>query len=127
MAQSEVGSNEIRAFLGEGTEFKGLLSFQGTVRIEGKLEGEVVTKDTLIVGGNADIKAEITVGTIISEGKIVGNVTASKRVEIRSKSRLTGNIKTPSLMIEEGAIFDGTCQMEKGAEKVIHLKAKDEK
>lgn len=127
MAQSEVRSDEIRAFLGEGTEFKGLLSFQGTVRIEGKLEGEVVTKDTLIVGGNADIKAEITVGTVISEGKIVGNVTASKRVEIRSKSRLIGNIKTPSLMIEEGAIFDGTCQMEKGEEKVIHLKAKDEK
>lgn len=126
MAQNEVKSTDLKAFLGEATEFKGLLSFQGTVRIDGKLEGEVVTKDTLIVGESADIKAEITVGTMISEGKIMGNVTASNRIEIRSKSRLIGNIKTPSLIIEQGAIFDGSCQMGKTEEKIIHFQAKDE-
>lgn len=126
MAQNEVKSTDLKAFLGEATEFKGLLSFQGTVRIDGKLEGEVVTKDTLIVGESADIKAEITVGIMISEGKIMGNVTASNRIEIRSKSRLIGNIKTPSLIIEQGAIFDGSCQMGKTEEKIIHFQAKDE-
>ena len=61
---------KINAFLGESTVFKGLLSFEGTVRIDGKVEGEIVTKDTLVVGEKADIKAEIKVGSVIINGKV---------------------------------------------------------
>lgn len=109
--QSE--SKEIKAFLGEGTEFKGTLSFEGTVRVDGRLEGEVVTSDTLIVGEKARINAEIHVGTLIALGKITGNISASKKIKIHSSCELNGNIKTPSLFIEEGAIFEGSCEMDK--------------
>ncbi|OGW41556.1 MAG: hypothetical protein A2010_05110 [Nitrospirae bacterium GWD2_57_9] len=116
---------EITAFLGKGTEFKGVLSFEGTIRVDGKVEGEVVSKDTLIAGDEALLQGEITVGTIISSGKIVGNVNASQKVHIIAPGNVQGNIKTPKLIIEEGVTFDGQCVMasEKKAadQKVVSL------
>ncbi|HEX9020015.1 MAG TPA: polymer-forming cytoskeletal protein, partial [Nitrospirota bacterium] len=73
---------EITAFLGKGTEFKGVLNFEGTIRVDGRVEGEVVSKDTLIAGDGAYLQGEITVGTIITSGRIVGNVTASQKVHV---------------------------------------------
>lgn len=102
---------EITAFLGKGTEFKGVLSFEGTIRVDGKVEGEVVSKDTLIAGDGAFLQGEITVGTIISSGKIVGNVNASQKVHILAPGVVQGNIRTPKLIIEEGVTFDGKCEM----------------
>jgi cytoskeletal protein CcmA (bactofilin family) len=102
---------EIKAFLGEGTEFKGVLSFQGTVRIDGHVEGEVVGDDLLIVGEPGFLKAEVEVGTVVNSGRIVGNVRAKKRVELLASSVVSGNITTPSLVISEGAVFNGTCLM----------------
>ncbi len=116
---------EITAFLGKGTEFKGVLSFEGTIRVDGKVEGEVVSKDTLIAGDGAYLHGEITVGTIISSGKIVGNITASQKVHVLAPGAIQGNIKTPKLIIEEGVVFDGKCEMagEKKAseQKVVSL------
>jgi cytoskeletal protein CcmA (bactofilin family) len=116
---------EIKAFLGEGTEFKGLLSFEGTVRIDGKFEGEVVSKDTLIVGENAVMSAEVSVGTIVVRGKVTGNIATTKKIEVRSKGEIIGNIKTPLLFVEEGAILDGRCEMIKRDKKVTVLPIKE--
>ena len=116
---------EVKAFLGEGTEFNGLLSFEGTVRIDGKFEGEVVSKDTLILGNSAVMNAEVSVGIIIVRGKIAGNIVASKKIEIRAEGEVIGNIKTPLLFIEEGAILDGKCEMIKKDKKVTVLPTKD--
>jgi cytoskeletal protein CcmA (bactofilin family) len=102
---------EITAFLGKGTEFKGVLSFEGTIRVDGRVEGEVLSKDTLIAGDEAHLQGEISVGTIISSGKIVGNVNASLKVHILAPGVIEGNIKTPKLIIEEGVTFDGKCEM----------------
>lgn len=116
---------EITAFLGKGTAFKGVLSFDGTIRIDGKVEGEIISKDTLIAGDEAFLQGEITLGTLISSGKIVGNVSASQKVHILAPGVVQGNIKTPKLIIEEGATFDGKCEMageKKAAEqKVVSL------
>ena len=102
---------EISAFLGKGTEFKGVLSFEGTIRVDGKVEGEVLSKDTLIAGDEAYLQGEISVGTIISSGKIAGNISASQKVHILAPGIIEGNIKTPNLIIEEGVSFDGKCEM----------------
>jgi cytoskeletal protein CcmA (bactofilin family) len=116
---------EISAFLGKGTEFKGVLSFEGTIRVDGKVEGEVVSKDTLIAGDSAFLQGEIAIGTLISSGKIVGNITAGQKVHILAPGVIQGNIKTPKLIIEEGVTFDGKCEMageKKAAEqKVVSL------
>jgi cytoskeletal protein CcmA (bactofilin family) len=118
--------SEISAFLGKGTEFKGVLSFEGTIRVDGKIEGEVISKDTLIAGDGAFLQGEISVGTIISSGKIVGNINASQQVHLLAPANIQGNIKTPKLIIEEGVTFDGKCEMageKKSAEqKVVSLK-----
>lgn len=117
--------SEISAFLGKGTAFKGVLSFEGTIRVDGKVEGEVISKDTLIAGDGAFLQGEITVGTIICSGKIVGNVNASQKVHIIAPGIVQGNIKTPKLIIEEGVTFDGKSEMavEKKAteQKVVSL------
>jgi cytoskeletal protein CcmA (bactofilin family) len=102
---------EISAFLGKGTEFKGVLSFAGTIRVDGKLDGEVISKDTLIAGDEALLQGEITVGTIISSGKVMGNLSASQKVHLLAPAVVEGTIRTPKLIIEEGVTFDGKCEM----------------
>ena len=106
------GAAEVTTLLGRGSEFEGKLSFEGTVRIDGKLSGEIFTDDVLIIGEGAEVNAEINVGAIIIEGTVHGNVNAKRSVEIHTPGRVRGNISTPSLFIEKGVIFEGNCQME---------------
>lgn len=105
-------NKELGSLLGEGSEFNGKLSFFGTVRIEGKLEGEILSDDTLVVGEGGRVKGEISVGTLILTGGVVeGTVKARKTVEIHPPGRLCGEVETPSLVIEKGAVFQGSCDM----------------
>ena len=106
---------EVTTLLGRGSEFEGKLSFEGTVRIDGKLTGEIFTDDVLIIGEGAEVKAEINVGSIIIEGSVQGNINAKRSVEIHTPGRVRGNIVTPSLFMEKGVLFDGNCQMETSA------------
>ena len=101
----------IRAFLGEGTEFKGVISFEGTVRVDGVLEGEVITDDTFIIGTAAKVKAEVKAGVVIVMGRMEGKIVAKEKCEVRVGSHVSGEIITPSIYIEEGAVFEGTCHM----------------
>jgi len=107
------GSNtdEIIAFLGKGTRFKGVVAYEGTVRIDGHIEGEIVSTGTLVVGETAVIDAEVSVGSLVCGGKITGNVTASEKVQLLSPAVVTGSIKTPVLLIEAGVRFNGQCEM----------------
>jgi cytoskeletal protein CcmA (bactofilin family) len=104
--------SEVTTLLGRGSEFEGKLSFEGTVRVDGKLSGEIFTDDVLIIGEGAEVNAEINVGAIIIEGTVHGNIHAKRSVEIHTPGRVRGNISTPSLYVEKGVIFDGQCQME---------------
>ena len=72
-------SHDVSAFVGEGVEFKGVISYQGTVRIDGQLEGEIHTDGVLIVGKSAVIDAKVEAGTIICQGRILGNIVASEK------------------------------------------------
>jgi cytoskeletal protein CcmA (bactofilin family) len=101
----------IRAFLGEGTEFKGVITFEGTVRVDGKLDGDVITKDTFIIGSAARVKANIQAGVVIIMGELEGKIEATEKCEIRVGSHVKGEIFTPSIYIEEGAVFEGTSHM----------------
>ena len=107
---------EIRAFLGEGTQFKGVLSFAGAVRVDGQLEGEIVGDEVLIIGERGEVKAEIAVGSVEVSGQVEGSITARQRVELRRGSRVAGRIRTPCLVISDGAVFDGKCEMVRSGE-----------
>src|SRR5262245_31745188 len=103
---------EISTLLGRGSEFEGKLTFEGTVRIDGKLSGEIFSDDVLVVGEGAEVHAEIDVGEIIVQGTIVGNVRAKRAVEVHAPGRIRGDITTPSLQIDKGVTFEGRCYME---------------
>ncbi len=117
---------DIKAYLGEDTVFSGTLSFNGVVRIDGKMDGEVNTDDTLIVGENGVLEANINAGTVICRGKIKGTIKASKRIEIHNNSEVVGNISAPALLVENDAIFDGTCDMTGTEGKIIKLVPNEE-
>lgn len=109
--RKESPNDEIIAFLGKGTEFKGVITYQGTIRIDGQVEGEIITEGSLVVGESAVIKAEISAGTVISSGKITGNITALEKIQLLPPAVQEGSLKTPVLVIEEGVRFNGQCQM----------------
>jgi cytoskeletal protein CcmA (bactofilin family) len=109
-------SGDLNALLGRGSEFEGKLTFEGTVRIDGKFTGTIVTNDVLVIGEGAKVNAEISCGTVIVHGEINGNVKAKTAVELHHPARMRGNVETPSLMIEKGVVFEGQSKME-GIEK----------
>ena len=109
-----VGS-DLNALLGRGSAFDGKLTFEGTVRIDGKFTGTIVTSDTLVVGEGARIDAEITCGTIIVHGEVHGNIKATSSVELHQPARVHGNVETPALMVAKGVVFNGQCKMEGAA------------
>lgn len=98
-------------FLGRGANFKGVVHFEGTVRVDGRLEGEVHTAGTLVVGESAVIKGIVTAGILVTSGKIKGTITVSERIQLLKKGMLVGDIRTPNLSIEEGAHFHGNSDM----------------
>ena len=109
-----VGS-DLNALLGRGSEFDGKLSFEGTVRIDGRFTGTIVTNDTLVVGEGAQVSAEVSCGTIIVHGTITGNVKASVAVELHPPARVNGNLETPVLIVQKGVSFNGQCKMDAAA------------
>jgi cytoskeletal protein CcmA (bactofilin family) len=105
-------SGDLNALLGRGSEFEGKLTFEGTVRIDGKFTGTIITGDVLVVGEGAKVSAEITCGTIIVHGEVQGNVRAKNAVELHHPAKMRGNVESPSLMVEKGVIFEGQSKME---------------
>ena len=130
--RSDAGEfGEVNAYLGKGSRVSGKLNFDGTVRVDGQVEGEISAQDTLIVGEKAVVTAQINGNTVVIKGKVTGDINARKRVEIRAPGKLYGNIVTPSLVIQEGVVFEGHCSMgnpdaRSGESKVTPL-AKEEK
>ncbi|MEO5657151.1 MAG: polymer-forming cytoskeletal protein [Nitrospiria bacterium] len=104
-------SDEIIAFLGKGTRFKGVVTYEGTVRIDGHVEGEIISSGTLVVGEGAVIDAEVSVGSLVCGGQITGNVIATEKVQLLAPAQVTGSIKAPVLLIEAGVRFNGQCEM----------------
>src|SRR5438105_10993936 len=103
--------DEVIAFVGRGVEFKGVITYNGTVRIDGRLEGEIHTEGVLVVGEDAVLSAQITAGTVISRGKITGDIVAAGKVRLQAPAVLNGSVKAPLLSIEEGVLFNGSLEM----------------
>ena len=106
-------ATEITALLGRGTRFEGKLHFEGRVRLDGIFKGEIKSDDTLIIGDGAEVHAEIDCSTVIVRGGIVhGNVRAKQMLELHAPAKLIGNIHSPSIFIDRGVEFQGSCRMD---------------
>jgi cytoskeletal protein CcmA (bactofilin family) len=102
----------VETVFGETTEFKGILNFEGSLRIEGKFEGEINTDGELIIGEDAEIKANINAGSVFIAGKVQGNIKTTSKVELQSNGQLIGDITAPTVSIAEGSLFQGNCYIE---------------
>ncbi|HUJ14191.1 MAG TPA: polymer-forming cytoskeletal protein [Thermoanaerobaculia bacterium] len=105
------GSGELNGFLDSGASFKGELEFEDTMRIDGRFNGKIVSKNELIVGESATIEGDVNVGSIAISGTVIGKIVATQRVEIHRNGKVYSDVDTPALVIEEGAIFQGNCVM----------------
>jgi cytoskeletal protein CcmA (bactofilin family) len=108
------GAGDISAFVGKGVEFKGTISYSGTVRIDGYLDGEIHTDGVLLIGEEAVVQAKITAGTIVCKGKVTGDVVAKECVKLRAPAVINGSVKTPALSMEDGVLFNGALEMAHG-------------
>ena len=116
-------SEDIIAFVGEEVTFKGTIRYQGTVRVDGRLEGEIFTDGNLIIGQKAVITAKIEAGTVTCQGRISGEIVAKKLVKLLSPAIFDGMITTPLFAMDEGVMFNGSCNMpKKVAEKGKEVK-----
>jgi len=103
---------EITSLLGPDTEFDGKLTFLGTVRLDGRFRGEINTPDTLIIGEGALVEAKVSARILIVNGGLLkGEVTAGDLVEIHSPGKIEGEINSPALVIDKGAVFSGISKM----------------
>ena len=103
---------KISGFIDRDTEISGDVKFKENFRIDGVLKGKILTGNGLIVGESGEVEADIDVVTIAVNGRVKGSIKAKERIEIFSKGRVIGSLSAPKLIIEEGAFFQGSCQME---------------
>jgi len=102
----------LSGFVGNGTSLTGEASFKGMLRVDGHLSGQVKSEGgTLIVGNNGQVDADIEVAVATIHGTVNGDINASQRLELGRAAKVNGNIQTPSLIIEQGAVFEGSCRM----------------
>jgi cytoskeletal protein CcmA (bactofilin family) len=105
------------AFLDEGSAMEGKYRCSGTVMLQAKFTGEIDAEDTLIVGEQAVVHATVQAATLVVHGQVVGDVSATRRLELKRTARVTGDIEAPVVVMEEGAVHDGHCRMTKPAER----------
>ncbi len=97
--------------LNSDVELKGTLKFSGEMTFDGKLEGDINSDGNLNLGDDAVIKGNINVGTVVVRGKINGNVAAKEKIDIKAKTELFGDVRSPKLVIEEGVTFVGKSEI----------------
>ena len=113
VAPAGAGGSALTAFIDQGSEFSGKLSFRDTVRIDGCFEGEISSENTLIVGEPGRIQASIKSATVIVSGQVDGNIEASGQITLHKTAVVNGDVSTPRLVVEEGARLNGSVQMGK--------------
>jgi cytoskeletal protein CcmA (bactofilin family) len=114
MSENKIGN--VDTVLGVGSDFKGQIFAKGSIRIDGRIEGNVTSEEGVIIGDKGVVKGNVSAKSVILSGKVTGNVSSVKRLEITPTGQLQGDIRTPRLVIAEGVVFKGNCDM--GLDKV---------
>ena len=112
-------NDQMNGFIGKHLTVKGSLTFEGTVRIDGTFTGEIDSTGTLIVGDDGVVEAKIKVDTTVITGSVKGEIEAATKIELRKPCKMVGNLKSPNLVIGEGVVFEGNCEMGEPSEAVV--------
>lgn len=97
--------------LKKDASFEGKLIFEGDVLVDGRFSGEIFSSGELTVGSSGYLEGKVEIGTIKIYGEVKGNIKAEKKIVIIAPAVVRGDIKAPSLIIEDGAVFEGNCSM----------------
>lgn len=105
---------ELNGFLDAGSLVIGTIRFQDTLRVDGKVQGRIESHNDLVVGDRGEVEGEVCVGILYVSGAVRGRVKAEQKIVVHRGGRLLSDIATPALIIEEGGIFEGSCDMARG-------------
>ena len=111
MRNSSFAADDNITLLAKGVLLRGEIHVEGTVRIDGRLDGDIQTKGQVIIGEDGLVQGTITAGTVISSGRIKAKVMAAERVQLMKTATLIGEVLTPVLIMEEGAKLQGVADM----------------
>jgi cytoskeletal protein CcmA (bactofilin family) len=100
---------DVNSTIGENSFFAGRFAVKGSLKIDGRFEGETLLVDQLQIGAKAKVKTDIEATSVVIEGIVIGNVSASRRILLLSTARVLGDIKTPELIIQDGVVLEGRC------------------
>ena len=103
--------DKVITFLGKDTEFEGKLTFHGTIRIDGHFRGDIFSNGNLIIGEEGMVEADMHISYVVISGEVHGNIIADQRVDIHAPGKVFGNIQAPTVVIDEGVIFEGKTRM----------------
>lgn len=109
--KSDGKQSDLNGFLDRGSHVEGELRFQTTFRVDGKFTGKVTSEGDLIVGDGGEVEGDLNVGQVFVSGTIKGTIRAAKKIQITPTGKVFAEIDTPSLAIEDGALFEGRCTM----------------
>lgn len=115
----------VDTLIGPETSLRGSYHSKHSIRVDGEVYGNVTSEDGVIVGEKGMIRGNLIARSLVIGGKVKGNITAYQRLELQRTAQVEGDLSTPSLLIEEGASFEGNCQMEEAAKVVDLPKAKE--
>ena len=104
---ADAGNQEFPTILGPDASFKGELTFEKGMRLQGRFEGKVTTPGRLHIAKEAKMQADVDAGAIIVEGDVKGNLSASERIELKASARYEGDLRASKLVVDEGAVFTG--------------------
>ncbi|GBE00176.1 polymer-forming cytoskeletal [bacterium BMS3Abin07] len=113
-------TDKVETFIGNNSTFKGEINTSGTIRVDGTIEGNVIS-DWVVLGEKGNIKGDVVSNGIIVGGKIEGNIKAKEIIEVKNKGKIIGDILTPKLTIVEGGIIEGKTSMQAEDTKVVEL------
>jgi len=100
---------DVNSTIGESSMFEGRFAVKGSLKIDGQFEGETLLVDQLQIGANAKVKTDISATSVVVEGIVMGNISATRRILLLSTARVLGDIKTPELIIQDGVVLEGRC------------------
>lgn len=125
--ENTINSDVIETIIGLNSEVEGSVMSKGSVRVDGKLHGDVVIEGNLVVGDQGFLTGNVKAKNVVVAGELNGNVLAKEKIEINKVGRLNGDIISKFIVIEDGAKFTGHCKMEKEEQKTPLLKENNKK
>jgi len=120
-------SGDLNTIIGKGSQLEGSLVVENSVRIDGKVKGNVTTNDFLVIGKQGEVEGDIKAKNAVIGGKVTGKINAKEKVVLESRAIFKGEMKASRIVIDDGAVFDGNCSMEEEMKAIGKIHKSSEK